>query len=458
MNAIVAPPLRKYQHPVLQGLADKSLTALFNAGVIKQIAARQWLFRAGEAAQADVLFLDGSASVHRSDAPGELVVQLFAGDAVAATMLQQDGYRTHDCLATQAVTVLLLESAAVQQLDDNLQLTLQRNLHQLSGKLCHQLLQRSHPQRQQATVDAAAVQALLGERQQPYLETSPLQSMLANLPRLPPYSTRITALLSDPKASTRHIVEIARQDPSMTASVLKTVNSAWFGLAHKIKDFQHAVMMLGFTQMQQLLINMGVQSTMPNTPEFRQLQAHSMMISILCGEISLTQKLGSAPMLSTLGILHDIGKSVVLLLKRQHPKQDFLLGQLDSDMVGMLLLREWQIPDQVSNALQYQGWAALLPPDAVPSQQREAVAVLHIAHRCLDRLRSLQTEAPSPCPCRPWLQEIGSREQTLDDYLLGKLIPSMVSRSTPLPLALQDLVRKAQQLVGFQSKVMATAP
>ena len=132
--------------------------------------------------------------------------------------------------------------------------------------------------------------------------------------------------------------------------------------------------------MQQLLINTGIQSTMPNAPEFRQLQAHSMMISILCSEVSLTLKAGSAPTLSTLGILHDIGRSVVLLLKRQHPKHDFLLGQLDADLVGMLLLREWQLSDNISSVLQYQSWPALLPPALIPAAQRESVAVLHLAH------------------------------------------------------------------------------
>lgn len=280
------------------------------------------------------------------------------------------------------------------------------------------------------------------------MQATSLQTMLANLPRLPPYTTKLTGLMNDPNASTRNIVEIARQDPSLTASVLKTVNSAYFGLKHKIKDFQHAVMMLGFTQMQQLLINTGVQSTMPDAPEFRQLQAHSMMISVLCSEISLTLKVGSAPMLSTLGILHDIGKSIVLLLRRQNPKQDFLLSLMDPDMVGMLLLREWQIPENISEVLQYQSYPELLPPDCVPAMHRENIAVLYLAHRCLDRLRNMQAETPTDCPCRPWLAKLGCRELTLDDFLFGRLVQSIASRASPLPLVMQDMLKKAQNFEG----------
>jgi CRP-like cAMP-binding protein len=280
------------------------------------LQAQEWLFRSGEAATTGFLIFEGNVSCYRQQEPAQVAVQLLAGDYIPASLLQLEGSYTFDCKANQALTVLQLDTSAVQQMDEASQLTLHKNLMPTFNRLFTQLAQTSPSQGAALATDATAVAAALLARQAPYLSAISLQTMLANLPKLPPYSTKITSLMSDPNANTRTIVEIARQDPSLTASVLSTVNSAWFGLTHKIKDFQHAVMMLGFNQMQQLLINTGVQSTMPNTPEFRQLQAHSMMISVLCSEISLTLKAGSAQMLSTLGILHDIGKSVVLLLRR----------------------------------------------------------------------------------------------------------------------------------------------
>lgn len=453
MNAIVTTPLRKYQHPALQGLTEKALTAVYNASVSRVLAPQEWLFRAGEAAGADILILEGSAGVHRQNSTSSFALQLFAGDCVPAVLLQQNGYYTHDCLATQPLKVLLLDTAACNQLDDNTQLLLHKNLLPAVGRLVSQLHRPTQVLAQAPTVDATAVSAVIAARQEPYLQANSLQAMLANLPRLPPYTTKLTSLMSDPKASTRNIVDIAKQDPSLTASVLKSVNSAYFGLKHKIKDFQHAVMMLGFTQMQQLLINTGVQSTMPDAPEFRQLQAHSMMVSVLCSEISLTLKIGSAPMLSTLGILHDIGKSIVLLLRRQNPKQDFLLSLLDPDMVGTILLREWQIPENISEVLQFQSYADLLPPDCVPAVHRENVAILYLAHRCLERLRNLNADAPVECPARPWLAKLGCRELTLDDFLFGRLVQSINSRAAPLPLVMQDLLKKAQ---SFEARAPKT--
>ena len=445
MNAIASSPFRKYQHPALLGLSEKALTALFNAGGVRVLKEQEWLFRAGENATTGFLIFEGSVSCYHQQNPEQVALQLLAGDYIPASLLQFDGNYTYDCKANQALTVLQLDTAAVSQMDEASQLLLHKNLMPTFNRLFVQL-SRSAPARPAANVvDADAIVAALVARQQPYLSAAPLKAMLANLPKLPPYSNKITNMMNDPKANTRTIVEIARQDPSLTASVLRSVNSAWFGLTHKIKDFQHAVMMLGFNQMQQLLINTGVQSAMPDTPEFRQLQAHSMMISVLCGEISLTLKAGSSQMLSTLGILHDIGKSVVLLLRRQNQKQDFLMSLLDPDVVGMMLLREWQIPDNISEALQYQSWPELVGPDGIPQAHRENIAVLHLAHCSFERLRNMQAPAPNPNRTRPWLAKLGCRDQTLDEFLLGRLLPAIKSRAAPLPMVLQDLLKKAQQ-------------
>ncbi|HTR00334.1 MAG TPA: HDOD domain-containing protein [Candidatus Acidoferrum sp.] len=458
MNAPASTPLRKYRHPVLLGLNEKALAAVYNAGTIRVLKEQEWLFRAGEAAMADFLILEGVANLSRNQGARD-TLPLFAGDCLPASLLQLDGSYTWDCQINQPMTVLQLDAGAMLKLDEPVQLMLHRNLLPVISLLFHQLARASSQRQLAASADTEGVLTHLQERQTVYTGTTPLQTMLANIPKLPPYTTKLTALMNDPKASTRSIVDIARQDPSLTASVLKTVNSSYFGLTHKIKDFQHAVMMLGFTQMQQLLINVGVQSTMPNTPEFRQLQAHSMMMSSLASEISLTLKAGSAPLLSTVGILHDIGKSVVLLLKHQHPKQEFLLGMLDPDMVGVLLLREWQLPDNICEVIQYQSWPQLLPPDKIPAAQRESVAVMHVAHLCFDRLRNLQSELVTPCKAKPWLAALGCRDQNLDDFLLGRLIPAINSRSPALPLVLQDLLRKARQSeVGAQTKATSTPP
>ena len=43
------------------------------------------------------------------------------------------------------------------------------------------------------------------------------------------------------------------------------------------------------------------------------------------------------------GLLHDLGKVVLELLKEQNPNLGFLLQSLDSAKLGSVLLRQWKI-------------------------------------------------------------------------------------------------------------------
>jgi HD-like signal output (HDOD) protein len=451
MNAVAAPSSRRFPHPALQALTERELTALFNRTIVRNLAAKTALFNAGNPILGDFLILEGTVQLRNPQSANQSLV-VNTGEYLPATLLEDAGHYRFDCIAETPCKVLALERNATASLDEMLQVTLHKNLLPLTNSMLKKLQKLMQPTQGASADHSPAVKDYLNANQTIYQNALDLKGILTKLPRLPPYTTKLTSLLNNPEADTRTIIEIARQDPSLTASVLKTVNSPYYGLAHKVKDFQHAVMMLGFRQTQQLIMNTGVQSTMPNTPEFRQLQAHSMMISLLMSEISATVKIGVPVMLSTLGILHDIGKSVVLLLCRQHPKQEFFMSLLSADMVGMLLLKEWKLADYISDAVQYQSHTALLPPSCIPTEHRTNLAILHIAHCCLDRLKASPLEVGASDAIPPgtnkdscvasYLAELHCPVQNIEGFLLRQLIPAIESRRPILPLALQDMLKK----------------
>jgi HD-like signal output (HDOD) protein len=238
-------------------------------------------------------------------------------------------------------------------------------------------------------------------------------------------------------------VEIAKQDPSLTASVMKIINSPYYGLRHKITDFQHAVLLLGFNQIQQLIVNTGIQSTMPNTAEFRQLQFHSVVISALSFEISQLVKLGSPAMLSTLGILHDIGKSVTLLLRSQHPDMDFFIGQLDANIIGPMLLKEWQLPPEITTPLEYQAYSELVPPSALPEEHRINLAILFLAHLCFAHLQGKGEETVPADLARDYMRVLGCENLTVENFVVQRLCPALAKRKASLPIVIQNLINNA---------------
>lgn len=307
MNSSVTASLRKLQHPAFEDLSDKALVALYTLAQGSQLEAGDWLFRPGDSCCDDILVLAGEARVVSSPESPEQGLLLSAGATLPAAIYLREGKSSMGLRAESRLSVLCIDHRKLGGLDSELQLQILRNLADINARMAGKLVQT---QLSQATSQQLHARQLLEELQDEfayYSGSRPIVELLRKLPRLPSYATRLTQIMSDPNFSTKEAFETAKLDPSLTASVLKTVNSSAYALKHKVMDFQHAFVLLGFNQIQQIIMNSGIQSVMPKTPEFQQLQLHSVMVSALCQEIALTVKQGSPPVLGTIGLLHDIG-------------------------------------------------------------------------------------------------------------------------------------------------------
>ena len=199
-------------------------------------------------------------------------------------------------------------------------------------------------------------------------------------------------------------------------------------------------------------MNQGIQSVMPKTPEFQQLQLHSVMVSALCQEISLTVKQGNPPALGTIGLLHDIGKSVILLLKREHPQLAFLINLLDADLIGTMLLREWEIPPDLCSCMQYQSLPYEAPPYVIPETHRANMAVLYLAHLCFEFLMEKPLEGKQLRFCRDYLRVLGSKAGSLEDFMRNELLVAVQPRMNSLPKVIQNFLKKGVTLTSVRAQ------
>src|SRR5271170_5932169 len=67
-----------------------------------------------------------------------------------------------------------------------------------------------------------------------------------DLPMAPTVLVRLVALFQRPDRDVDEIVELLRQDPSLTAEVLRHSNSAFYGLDEPIVDVFDAITRMGF--------------------------------------------------------------------------------------------------------------------------------------------------------------------------------------------------------------------
>jgi HD-like signal output (HDOD) protein len=254
------------------------------------------------------------------------------------------------------------------------------------------------------------------------------------------YANRLAVVILDENVSTRDVADLAKLDPSLVGVVLKTVNSAFYGFKRKISDFQHAVLLLGFNQVYQLVMDVGLRNTMPKTPEFRELQLHAMVVSFISLEIAQLCQMKRAVAVSTTGLLHDVGKSVVMLLKAKYPKMDFLIDLLDHTKLGSLLLKEWNIPDVVCQGLEYQAHPEWLPPDQIPEAHRKEVAVLYISHLVYDFLTGKKEEDLPVTFLPQYLRLLRRSESSIRQFVEKMILPILKKKQATFPEDMRSFI------------------
>ncbi len=428
------------------GLSEKSFLNIYALGKIQKVMTGQCLFRKGDRNETLFLVVSGRFKTHQKAQENFQEEFIFQeGDWIGELLFFQTPLRWATVKATVPSIVLTLEEKALRALDpENRDFILKKLNDQLSRRL------KSANRRLFKTGSANAyltdyVLKLREQHENKYEQSEIIQNILKNIPRLPIYVTKLIQLLLDEGASVKEITNLAKQDPSLVSQILKVVNSPYYGLKNKIADLNHAILYLGFNEVYQIIVSGGIQKTMPGSPEFRDLHQHSVIISQLAFEICQHYDKRYSSTMSTIGLLHDIGKSIVLLLKKQNPKWALFIEMLQPARIGALLLKEWQIPTTVCEAIQYQDYPEFFPAETVPAEQRAFTAILALAHLCCDLCGGKRIEASEHPYITEYFELLGFDGMTVQEFFSQKIIPSLQKKSETLPSNLRAMVLSIPQ-------------
>lgn len=138
-----------------------------------------------------------------------------------------------------------------------------------------------------------------------------------NLPPSPSLMIELLGLLKKPDRDIDQLVGLMSHDPSLTAEILRRCNSAYFGNDQPATDMFEATFRLGFHEVYRIataLFGARLLKIAPSASSARQLDViweHSAMTAVSAG--LLAKELGeSEGMAFTAGLLHDVGKVVLL--------------------------------------------------------------------------------------------------------------------------------------------------
>ncbi len=131
------------------------------------------------------------------------------------------------------------------------------------------------------------------------------------LPTVPGVLKRLSTVIEKPRITIVEISNFISNDPALTTKVLKMVNSAIYGFPGRIASVSHATMLLGLNVIKGLLLGVSVFELMQKT--MSGLYEHSLACAIASRVIAQKKNLKEPEEVSVAGLLHDIGKVILML-------------------------------------------------------------------------------------------------------------------------------------------------
>lgn len=201
-------------------------------------------------------------------------------------------------------------------------------------------------------------------------QVSEVITQMKYLPTMPELYLKLKRLLGDPNSSLKEISEMISLDISIAAKVLQLVNSAFFGLRHRIVDIHQATVYLGIKTIKAVIIMADVfaEFTEEEIEIFRidRLYHHCIVVGNISRVIAadISDKLVDSA--SMAGLLHDIGKIVLIRNYFDKYKDCYVnsaeikkpVWMLEQNFVGIkhadvggYLMSIWGIPSDIVRAI-----------------------------------------------------------------------------------------------------------
>ncbi len=193
------------------------------------------------------------------------------------------------------------------------------------------------------------------------------------LPSFPANVMKVLNMLRDPDESMSAIAKAIKSDPGMHVMVLKTVNSAAFGLTKKISNIQHATMLMGRSRLETLILPLGVRKSIPQIDfpciNLRSFWLASARRACLADALAAYLHPTTRNEAFTSGLLQDMAIPVIIscikndycgTIDEWNSDYETRLDQLeqgimgyDHQTVGALMAQEWNLPEYLINAIHY---------------------------------------------------------------------------------------------------------
>jgi len=194
---------------------------------------------------------------------------------------------------------------------------------------------------------------------------------VGDFPPIPTVILESIKLLNDPSATVKTIQAQILLDQSLTAFILKVANSALYGLMREVTTVSYAINLMGYNTTKSILtayLSKNLYSARGGKLIQNVLWRHSISTAVLGKTMAEHLEMTNPEEVFIAGLLHDIGKGV--LLKNKTAEFEKIVQLIYNDKktsiqaeqevlgfthveVGYLLMQNWRFSDRIMETLVY---------------------------------------------------------------------------------------------------------
>ncbi|MEZ5364787.1 MAG: HDOD domain-containing protein [Bryobacterales bacterium] len=223
-----------------------------------------------------------------------------------------------------------------------------------------------------------------------------LLSAVNSMPPLPAALSRLMRMLNSDAISATQVAAVIEGDSVLSGSVMKCVNSAYYGMPRRVSSIRHAVTLLGFQTVRNLALAFSMRRMMTGSAASRKLYGsyarHALATALLAQNAAVRVSGGDIESAFAAGLFHDVGKLLIYtaapeavpsILKRMEESGcSYLEAERETletthAELSAIVLEGWKLPDMICVAARYhhEPQLAAAPADGAPS----LTALVHAA-------------------------------------------------------------------------------
>ena len=183
---------------------------------------------------------------------------------------------------------------------------------------------------------------------------------------------RLNEAMNNPRSSMSHLAQIIKDDPGLTARLLRLVNSAFYGFPSKIETITRAIVIVGMQQLRDLAMATSIVNLFTGIPEhlvsMESFWRHSIACGVAARILATYRRETNVERFFVAGMLHDIGRVIINTKIPDKARKALLRCKFNSELlyvaerevigfdhaaVGHALLQTWNLPDSLREVVAY---------------------------------------------------------------------------------------------------------